>query len=207
MLLLLQVAQRVFTPRAVHDTVRTVVRDPAFRRSLQRSWGERLLLWLNEMLHKLDKFLQHLPPGRTIGIVIVALIVLFIMVRLAMGIYAARDEETERRQRARSSTTDDPWNAADSLAARGQFEEAAHHLYRGVIQSISRDARIRLDPSKTSGDYARELRRRNSSSLAPFRAFTRRFEFAVYGHGPCDRAAYEELRALSEPFLVRARAA
>ena len=73
--------------------------------------------------------------------------------------------------------------------AEGRYEEAAHTLYRGVIMSLGKAERLRVDPSKTSGDYARELRRRGAASLNPFRAFTRRFDVVVYGHGRADAAS------------------
>jgi hypothetical protein len=204
---LLQAAQRVWSPEAVHDTVRAVVRDPAFRRSLQRTWLDRLLVWLRDFLHRLGKYFEHLPSMRTVGIILVGLLVLFVVVRVLVGAWSTREEETRRRERGRTSAADDPWAGAAALASAGQYEEAAHLLYRAVLSAISRDTRMRLDPSKTSGDYARELRRRNSGWLAPFRDFTRRFDRAVYGHGPCDERAYQELLALSAPFMRKALAA
>jgi hypothetical protein len=97
-------------------------------------------------------------------------------------------------------TGEDPWRAADALLAAGRLEEAAHALYRGVVESVARAEKLRLDPSKTSGDYARELRGRGSARLSPFRAFARRFDVAVYGHGGCDAEALSELARLAEPF-------
>jgi hypothetical protein len=76
-----------------------------------------------------------------------------------------------------------------------------------VLLSLARNERLRLDPSKTSGDYARDLRARASSSYQPFRSFARRFDVAVYGHGGCDAALITDLRALAAPFLPRAHAA
>ena len=206
-LALLQAAQRLWSPEAVHDTIRAVLRDPAFRRSLQRSWLDRLLTWFNDWLHRFDKFLQHLPARRTVGFLVVGLIVLFVVARVLAAAYSSTKEEPTSFDRAKSTRSDDPWLQAEQFAAAGRYEEAAHQLYRGVVLSITREARIRLDPSMTSGDYARALRKRGATSYGPFRAFTRRFDFAVYGHGPCDRVAYDDLRALSVSFEPRARVA
>ncbi|MEO5814782.1 MAG: DUF4129 domain-containing protein [Gemmatimonadaceae bacterium] len=191
----------------MHDTVQAVVRDPAFRRSLRRSFADRILLWLTEVLDRMGRALEHLPSTRSIGITLAALLVLFVIARFVIAARAG-DETGVRavRRRAGSSATD-PWQAAETLLAQGRLEEAAHALYRGVILTLGREERLRLHPSKTSGDYARELRRRGSSSDAPFRSFTRRFDIAVYGFGGCDVAALDELRALSEPFRPKARAA
>ena len=191
----------------MHDTVRAVVRDPAFRRSLRRSFADRLLIWLLDGLDRLRRLFDHLPSTRTFGLALVALIVLFVAARFIIAA-RARDERGERTARRHGAASAiDPWTSAETLIGAGRYEEAAHALYRGVILALGRDERLRLDPSKTSGDYARELRRRGAASLTPFRHFTRRFDVAVYGHGGCDAAALEELRVLSAPFRSQARAA
>lgn len=191
----------------MHDTVQAVLRDPAFRRSLRRSLADRILLWMSEWFERVLRLLKHVPSTRSIALGFVALIVLFVVVRLIIAA-SARDSRSEGgTSRRGASQADDPWASADALAAEGRHEEAAHALYRGVIVSIGKLERLRLDPSKTSGDYARELRRRNAMSLVPFRAFTRRFDVVVYGHGHADAASLAELRELSAPFRIRARAA
>jgi hypothetical protein len=207
-LFLLQAAERRWASAAVHDTVRAVLRDPSFRRSLRRSLADRILLWLFDWWERLMRSVKHLPSGRSIGLAFVALIVLFVLARLVIAARTpdARSERSAHRRRG-AVTSDDPWHAAEALVAQGRFEEAAHALYRGVVFSLGREERLRLDPSKTSGDYARELRRRGSASLAPFRAFTRRFDVAVYGHRGADAAALQDLRELSAPFRPRVRAA
>ncbi|MEO8622543.1 MAG: DUF4129 domain-containing protein [bacterium] len=191
----------------MHDTVQAVLRDPAFQRSLQRSLADRMLLWFLDLYERLVKLFGHGPSSRVIALAFVALIVLFVVVRLVIAA-SARDDHAHRvAHRRGTSSTDDPWASADALAAEGRFEDAAHALYRGVILALGTQERLRLDPSKTSGDYARELRRRSSASLAPFRVFTRRFDVVVYGHGRADAASLGELRELSMVFRLRARAA
>ncbi|MDB4888997.1 MAG: hypothetical protein JWL61_852, partial [Gemmatimonadetes bacterium] len=137
----------------------------------------------------------------------VVLLVLFVVVRFIIAARAEGDTGVRAMRRRAGTSASDPWESAETLLTQGRFEEAAHALYRGVIVTLGREERLRLHPSKTSGDYARELRRRGSLSYAPFRSFTRRFDVAVYGHGGCDAAALDELRALSEPFRPKARAA
>ncbi|MEP7001340.1 MAG: DUF4129 domain-containing protein [bacterium] len=191
----------------MHDTVQAVLRDAAFRRSLQRSLADRLLLWFLDWYERLVKLLRHGPSSRAIVLGVVALIVLFVVVRLVIAASARDEGATHVAHRRGTSSADDPWESADALGAEGRFEDAAHALYRGVILAIGAQERIRLDPSKTSGDYARELRRRGSASLVPFRVFTRRFDVVVYGHGRADAASLVELRDLSMLFRLRARAA
>ena len=203
----MQAVERHWPAAAVHDTVQTVLRDPSFRRSLRRSLADRILLWLFHWLDRVARAVKHFPSGRSLGLAFVALVVLFVLTRLVIAT-RARAEMSNGARRARGAISlDDPWQAAEGFLADGRYEEAAHALYRGVVLSLGRDERLRLDPSRTSGDYARELRRRSSSALVPFRAFTRRFELAVYGHGGADATALGELLELSVPFRRRARAA
>lgn len=165
-----------------------------------------MLLWMSDWFGRLMKLFQHMPSTRSFALALVALIVLFVVVRLVIAA-SARDDRAERGTRRRSVVLDDQWGAADTLAAQERYEEAAHALYRAIVLSLGRLERLRLDPAKTSGDYARELRRLGAATLTPFRAFTRRFDVVVYGHARADAAAYTELRELSAPFRALVRAA
>ena len=194
-------------PAAVHDTVAALARGLEYRRSIRQSLLDRAFLWIAQALERLINYIRHLPSSRTIGLIVLGLVVVAIVARLVIS-SLARDESGPRARRGRGAGTDeDPFVAAERLAGDGRFEDAAHALYHGVLLSLARTDRVRLDPSKTSGDYARELRARGSSSYQPFRAFSRRFDVAVFGHGVCDAALIDDLRRLSAPFAPRARAA
>jgi hypothetical protein len=204
---MLQVVQRAWSPAAVHDTVEAVVRGAAFRRSLQTSVAERLLQWLSESMSRLSHFLRGAPSARTIALGVAAAVVLVVVVRLVVAAQARDANALATARGGRPTTTADSWSEADRLAAAGLFEEAAHALYHGVLSGLVQRERLRLDPSKTSGDYARELRRRGAPSYAAFRTFVRSFDVAVYGHGGCTAVSVAELRRLAEPFAPSARAA
>ena len=169
--------------------------------------GDRILVWLADWLTRLSKALHGLPSMRTLALFFIGAVVLFVIVRFLIAASVRRDDGGRRMSRRGVTSGTDPWQAADELLARGQYEEAAHALYRGVILSLAGTERLRLDPSKTSGDYARELRRRSSSSLSPFITFARRFDVLVYGHVAPDAAAVAQLRELTAPFRLRSRAA
>ena len=185
----------------MHDTVQAVLRDAAFQRSLRTSLSDRMILWVADVLAKLARRFEHGPSLRSIGLGVAALLVVFVVVRAVIGARARNDQSGGSTARRRGlAIAEDAWLAADALARDGRYEDAAHALYRGVMQSIGQRERLRLDPAKTSGDYARELRRRGAPSLAPFRAFITRFDVVVYGHRPADGAALAELQALALPF-------
>jgi hypothetical protein len=204
---MLQVVERSWSTGAVHDSVARVVRAAEFRRSLESSIGERLLLWLAEWLARAVRFLRGTSSARTIALTVAALVVLIVVARLVVGARLG-ERRGERGGRVRGARAgEDPWRAADRLAREARYEDAAHALYHAVLTTLAQGERVRLDPSKTSGDYARELRRRGSPAYAAFRAFARRFDVGVFGHGACDAAFVDDLRRLAEPFAPRARAA
>lgn len=203
---MLQITPRVWPADAVHDTVLAVVQGDAFRRSLHSSVAERLLAWAGEWLERLFGFLDGTTSARTIALCFAALLVLLVLGRLLVAA-RARDPGAVSARIGRVRAGEDPWRAADRLAAEGRFEDAAHALYRAVLVSVTHVERLRLDPSKTSGDYARELRARGSASHTPYREFVRRFDLFVYGHGGCDADSHRALRELAAPFAPRARAA
>jgi hypothetical protein len=196
----LQGVPRAWPPGVVHDTVAAVVNSPAFRKSLQTTLAQRFLRWLLDGLETLMDFLRESAPARWAAMAFGLLLVLLIVGRFLLAA-RARDDDMGAGEGTRvGKGGDDPWRGADALLAAGRLEEAAHALYRGVVESVTRTEKLRLDPSKTSGDYARELRTRGSPRLSAFRAFARRFDFAVYGHGGCDANALRELASLAEPF-------
>jgi hypothetical protein len=201
-----QVAPRVWPSGAVHDTVEAVVRGAAFRRSLRQSLFDRLLMWIGDWLSSLMQHIRGTGFARTAALGVAAALVLLVVARLILSA-RARDESVRVSHRGRVTVSEDPWLAAERFAAEGRYEDAAHALYHGALASLAHGERLRLDPSKTSGDYARELRARRSAAYAPFREFSRRFDAAVYGRDVCDAVLIDDLRRLASPLAPRARAA
>jgi hypothetical protein len=206
-MLLAQIATRQLPASAIHDTVAAIARGVDYRRSLRQSLLDRFFLWIGELISHFLRFIRHSPMSRPFGYAVIALIVLGVAARLLIAAQARDETRGPLRRRTRASGTEDPFAVADRLAAEGRYEEAAHALYHGVLLALSRQERLRLEPSKTSGDYARELRARGSAYYQPFRAFGRRFDIAVFGHGGCDARLIDDLRALAQPLTARARAA
>jgi len=203
---ILQAAVRAWPPRAIHDTVDAVMRTAPFRRSLTVTAFDRIIAWVARALGWLVQQLGGLPSGRTIIQWLVAAIVLLLLARLVIAA-VARDPERQFAAPRGRAAEEDPWRAAERLAAAGDHEGAAHALYRGVLASITERERLRRDPSRTSGDYVRELRARGSASHQPFRAFARRFDAAIYGKGSIDAELVADLRRLAQPLRGEARAA
>jgi Domain of unknown function (DUF4129) len=96
----------------------------------------------------------------------------------------------------------DSWTAAQQLASRGDYTAAAHALYAALLDAGARQDQIKLHPSKTAGDYVREVRRRASPIFPSFRDFARAYDFVIYGLGECDRDRYERLLSIARPIVT-----
>jgi uncharacterized protein DUF4129 len=139
------------------------------------------------------------PSGRwTVGAILVALFVVLLVRALLGGLVpGAADAILRPRPGGADEDTTDPWVRAQRLAAAGRYTDAAHALYRALLASVAARAALRLHPSKTAGDYARDLRRAAPASFGPFREFARDYEVVVYGYRSCDRPRFERLAALA----------
>jgi len=91
----------------------------------------------------------------------------------------------------------DPWVVAQQRAAAGDYTAASHALYMALLEALARKEQLRLHPSKTAGDYRRELRARSSSLLPTFQDFARLYELVAYGFRQCDVDRYHRLYALA----------
>ena len=200
-------ALRQWPADAVHDTVAAVFRTAPFQRDLQATLLARLVRWLGEAFAWIARTLEGLPGGRSAVVWITALVCVAIAARLLIAARLRDPAAPSRGGPRRAARGQDPWLAAERLAASGDHGAAAHLLYRGVLESLARDVRMRLDPSRTSGDYARELRRTASDVEAIFRAFAQRFDDVVYGHSVIGASEFADLLRLATPLRTRARAA
>ena len=182
---------------AIHDTVAAIVRQPAYRRSLGTTLLDRIFQWIGDVYRSLIDALGGVPHGRLVASLAAAAVALLVIARV---VYAARlrsmnSEDELPDVLSRSGRASDPWREAEALAASGQFTEAAHALYRATIAMLAASGSVRFHESKTSGDYARELRRRAVSAYTPFRRFGARYDRLIYGSGSCSAEDYSALLA------------
>ena len=200
----MQAPEAIWPRAAIHDTVAAIVKQPAYRRGLGTTVLDRVLGWIGDWYERLVVALGTVPHGRVVATIAAATVALLIVARIA---YAARLRGTSvmsiAKGRGRRVTAADPWREAQALAAAGQFTEAAHALYRATVSILVSQGLVRRHEAKTSGDYARELRRRGASAYTPFRAFGRRYDRIIYGTGICDAAGYDELLTDARSVLER----
>ena len=179
----------------VQDTVAAIIRQAAYQRSVRATLLERLLDWIADWLRRFFAAFPTVPNVKWIILGVAILLVLAIAARFWLGA-----EAEERRRRGRTGAVfgaGDPWVEAERLAAAGNYTEAAHLLYRGVTERLAAAELINLHPSRTSGDYARELRVRGSPASTDFRQLGRRYDSVLFDVGTCDAPTYAVLRELA----------
>ncbi|HWE41469.1 MAG TPA: DUF4129 domain-containing protein [Gemmatimonadaceae bacterium] len=192
---------------AIRDTMAAVFRQAAFARR-QPSWIARKITeffeWLWDLLRQLGGTRTSSPAVFWTVMTIVIVVAVAIIARLAWVSYLRRNQGIAAREApggGAGSAQGDPWTAAQQHAARGDFTAAAHSLYLALLTAIARRGLIRLHPSKTVGDYVRELRARSATVFTRFRDFARAYETVVYGTGVCDQERYEKLQRLALPIV------
>ena len=192
---------------AIRDTMAAVFRQGAFARR-QPSWIARQITrffeWLADLLRHLGGTRQSNPAVFWTVTMTIVVVAIAIAVRLAWVSYRRRRQGIGARLAPSGPTGNaqgDPWAAAQQHAARGDFTAAAHSLYIALLNAIARRGLIRIHPSKTAGDYVRELRARSATVFTRFRDFARAYETVVYGTGVCDQERYETLQRLALPIV------
>ncbi len=180
--------------RTIRRAVEAVYGAPVFNRTSlwDRFWGwvgemlGRFFSWLSPMFNTLHKS----PP-------------LFWAVIIGLGLLtAAAIARWLHLWRARIALriAGSAWET-ERGAARGDFTAAAHALYAALLDAGARANQLRLHPSKTAGDYVREVRTQSSPIFPNFRDFARAYELVIYGFGECNRDRYERLLSLALPVV------
>ena len=194
--------------RVIRDTAARVFSAPEYNQS---SPFAGIFEWIDKQLARFFAALARVLPSRTESPVLFWITVTVLIAAL-LGAVLSWAWRWRRSRIARAAadphgdahapmTYSDPWRAAQRLAAEGAFTDAAHALYQALLQGIARTGALRLHPSKTAGDYVRELRNASSTFFDRFRAFARSYDMVVYGLGACDRERYERLQRLAAEIL------
>jgi Domain of unknown function (DUF4129) len=90
---------------------------------------------------------------------------------------------------------------ADALAEQGRPLEALRAAYLVVLSLLHRRQLLRYEPTRTNGEYVREVRLAAHAPAAlhePFNELTKFFEVKWYGQRACEAPEYREARALVE---------
>jgi len=206
-LVLLQDTLSAWPAATVRDTVAAITQDPTYTRVSSRSLIDVILEWIGRML---GAFFSMLPPIRSANFLIVLLaaaLIALVIARIVLQARARREYWAGERRETRLGRAADPWMEAERLATNGAFLDAAHHLCAALLAASARRGEVTLHPAKTTGDYAREMRRRGAPSEAAFQRFRARYDRVVYDAQACSAADYAHLVQDARPLLTRDRAA
>jgi uncharacterized protein DUF4129 len=164
----------------------------------------RALTFLVNRFADLLTLLNGSREFRWIAIVATILVVLAVVGRIVVSRQLDVLGKRDGRGARLSGDRRDYWALSRELSAAEDYVGACHALYAAVIDTLARGGAVKFHSSKTSGDYARELRRNGSQALQNFRAFARQFDRVVYGAASADRGDYERLaRAAEQATAVR----
>ena len=186
----------------MRDTVAAIARDNAFQRATSRSLWERLVDLIVRTVRDLIAALPDFRIGNWLVITIAVLLTVLIVARVVVQKRAEREIWAGDRGGRRLGRRTDPWTEAERLASSGSYVEAAHALCAALLVSCARRGELQLHPSKTTGDYARELRRRGAASEHGFQKFRSRYDRVVYDAQQCSADEYAALLADARPLLV-----
>jgi len=196
-----------WTAKQIHDTVAAIVRQPAYSVPVRQSILGRILLtvfrWIRDLLEQVKAW----PDARYLFIAAVVIILLAIAGRIVI----AQQVEARRRVgvglRAIGGERRDYWAMAAEMDAAGDYVAACHAVYIGVLDALTRMGAVRYHASKTSGDYARDLRQRQSPVAGDFSAFARQFDRSVFGWTAPTHEDYVRLARAAEAIVPRRAAA
>jgi hypothetical protein len=192
---------------AVRDTVAAIADDADYDRSLSRSVWEAIADWIIRHLMELFSMLPSFGAARFLIVALSVLLVVLIVARIVLQARARREFWAGERADARRGRAVDPWVEAERLAGAGAYLDAAHHLCAALLAASARRGEVTLHPAKTTGDYAREMRRRGAASERAFQRFRTRYDRVVYDAQACSAEDYAGLVDEARPLLIRERAA
>jgi hypothetical protein len=196
-----------WTAKQIHDTVAAIVRQRAYSVPVRQSILGRILLavfrWIRDLLEQIKAW----PDARYLLIAAVVVVVLAVAGRIVI----AQQIEARRRVgvglRAIGGERRDYWAMAAEMDAAGDFVGACHAVYIGVLDALTRMGAVRYHASKTSGDYARDLRQRQSPVAGDFSSFARQFDRSVFGWTAPTHEDYVRLARAAEGIVPRRAAA
>ncbi len=184
----------------VRDTIARILQAREYREDVSTTLLARAWEWITR--HISDLFAQ---ATRSKGAYILSLLLLAIVigVSIARAVIVARARRLAAiQQRESQVTAAEQLAQSRGLAAQGAWVEAAHLLHAAVVTSLVEQRRVRRHPSKTVGDYGRDLRASGDALSADYASFAQLYDVVAYGDGLCDAPRFARLERLATPLLA-----
>jgi hypothetical protein len=183
---------------AIRDTISRIVLERGYQRSVTSTLLSRFWDWFSTLLGKL---FSQAAASRGTYLLSITLLIVLAATLVARAIIVSRARRLAASRRDESVSADEQLSQARALAAQGAYLEAAHVLYAAVVSRLVEGRRARRHPSKTVGDYGRDLRGAGDPLAAPYVAFASVYDIVAYGDGLCDAVRYARLEQLAAPLL------
>ena len=196
-----------WTDASIRDTIAAITKQTEYQRELGQSAVNKTLRWLWDRFVDFLETLRGLPHGREIAIGLLILVVLLILARVAIGIRAQKNDSRVVARGQAAAGRNVSLAEAERLADAGNFTAAAHVLFSALLMAGAARGEFRVHPSKTTGDYVRDLRRKRAPWLSPFQSFRSRYDRVIYGDMVCTAEDYGALLSDARSMLTRERAA
>jgi hypothetical protein len=162
---------------------------------------ERFLRWLYATLRAFFERLfkgVRVTPGQTrafgdVLLLVVGLLLAFVVYRLARLVTIDRRSAAARSE-SLAADIDSATLAgrARSLAARGEYRDAARLLYAAMLATVDERGAARVERSATVRDIRRRLRRSDPALLPAFDRVASLFIASAFAERPIDAAAWAD---------------
>lgn len=183
---------------AVRDTIARIVLERGYRENISNTLLSRVWEWVTRTLSEL---FNQAAGSRGTYIISLTLIALAIGVSVARAVIVARARRQAADRRELQITADEQLAEARAMAAQGAHVAAAHLLYAALVTRLVEQKRARRHPSKTVGDYGRDLRGASDPLWMAYATFARVYDEVAYGDGLCDARRFAQLETLAAPLL------
>ncbi len=192
-------------PAAARRTLAQVLARGEFR--VGDNWWERLQATINNWLSSLLRgVLRHLPMGgvglpagigRTVmwlGLAIVAVVLAWLVVRLALSVAPARRQPTEAGPAPAAPLSHQGWLERAAAAERaGDYRAALGALHMAALVLLDERGHVDYRDWRTDGSFLRILRARGQHGLvAAFSPLSALFAASWYGRAPVGPAQYAQ---------------
>ncbi len=194
-------------PEAISETLREVLAGPEFA-TFEPPVQTSLLGELINVLMRLVDWIRSLLERDTTGVLQALAVLLPLLVLVAAGVIVIRRRRDAVRRPAASGgapveevpVTASEWmRLAGERAGKGHLRSAATALYQGFLLSLDGRGALAFHPSKTPGDYTREMSRTYAAGMdaRAGRRFINSFQGFSFGHENPTDEGYADLSRLA----------
>ncbi|MBC8087785.1 MAG: DUF4129 domain-containing protein [Phycisphaerae bacterium] len=189
--------------QAIRDTIAAIAQAPEYSRDVGQSLMSRGLRWLWQQILNFFHFVSETQYGREITIALVVIAIALVIARVIIGVRADQLARRPINMRGAGAGGAIQITDAEQLAASGNYTAAAHALFSSLLAAGAARGEFRVHPSKTTGDYVADLRRRRTDWLRPFQSFRSRYDRVIYGDMQCSAEDYQALMSDVRQMMAR----